>query len=365
MKVFIFTVWLLMTACNVNQVLVTSDQEESISGLLDQAKYEYDKGNYDEALSLAETAYDKNPAYESSSILLGYIYLSRAGLDIFSLSKGIIAEKDSNDTNKTTSLFTSLANIIGIDQTELSYLTQDDTSQVANIDIYLPLLATEARDSESLVIENLNTAISYFCPFVDADARLETDSRHSEESCPPSTLPLKKAGQSDFGLALAHLGEAVAFYSVLFYTDDGETIPNLQRSVKALESRTSDVAAYSSDIATLSLAVDNIFPTSGDDESNSMLNAMFDNLQTTNNALGAAGVPDDISAAIGNVIEDLQEGTNNGIKNTQKLKAKLTKKLSEDLSNQVESIEATDEELAEICENLDTISDLSLPDNCP
>ncbi len=366
MRFLVFLPWLILTtACNFNEVLVTSDQKEAIDQILNEAQYEFDKGRYDDALKMALKAYAKNPNYEDSSILIGYIYLSRAGLDIFSLSKGIIEEKDSKETNKTASLFTTLAKIIGIDQTELSYLTQEDTAQVAKVEVYLPVLASEARESASSVITNINQAISYFCPFVESEARLDTDSRHTGDACPPSQLPLKKAGKSDFGLALAHLGEAIAFYSVLFYRDEGASEANIQRSVKALESRTSDVAAYSADIAALSSAIDAIFPTSGEDEADSMLSAMFDNLQITNQAFEAAGVPEDVSASISSVINDLKTGTQESAKNTQKLKAKLTKKISQDLSKQVEKINASEEELQAICDNLSSISDLPLPDNCP
>src|SRR5690606_31633184 len=94
----------------------------------------------------------------------------------------------------------SLSCVIGMDESELTYLVLDDNKTTVNgvevsgdstTDIFknyplkLPKKASVARASLSKTIANLHTAIAYICPFVNDAAKVDGDSRHSAANCPP------------------------------------------------------------------------------------------------------------------------------------------------------------------------------------
>ncbi|SMF66826.1 hypothetical protein [Pseudobacteriovorax antillogorgiicola] len=368
----------LISACDTNftQYLATTDQQESIEQQLIEAQYEYDKGNYDDALSAALDALAVNPNDEESSVTVGYIYLSKAGLDAFSLASRLIdnGESNQNTDNKTASLFSTIADVIGVTNTELQTLTTE-TQEVAGVSIYIPDTAGNVRETEeSQIVANFNNAIEYICPFVDESAKLldgddANDERHNETNCPPTAYERNFKGKANFALALAHLGEAITFYSVLFYTDADQTNPNIERAVEGIGDSTNNASAYLTQIDALSTAIDGIFPTGTDD---SMINAVFNNLEVTSRAFGAiAGLPDDVTKSITDAITDVKEkaSTISGANaNATAMKQKLTNDLSKKLARQIESLPAGSAEIDDICTQFEEITDgdssVRTPDEC-
>ncbi|NRA65175.1 MAG: hypothetical protein HRU19_11875 [Pseudobacteriovorax sp.] len=368
-----------LAACNVNSFLATEKQRDAIDLLLAEAQYEYDKGRFNDALTLANEAYVIDPTFEQTNVQLGFIYLGRSGVDIFSLSKNIINESDGEQTTgeETNSLFTTLSSVIGVDATEIDALSTEKTNSLSGIDIYLPKTASEARASESQVISDIDLAVQFLCPFVDETAKLVGDAeledpRHAADVCAATTAPRYFDAKANFAWGLAHLGEAVAFYSVLFYTDPGESTANLLRGVNSLDANTEDTSAYLASINALTETVEAIFPTSSEEAaSDSMLNAMFNNLETTSLAFGAAGAPRSFTKSIDKAITGVKNTSSeitNTAENSKALKAKLTKGLSRKLETQIESLGAGAdiEELADICDQYSQINENApLPDNCP
>ena len=169
----------LLGGCDfsLTQYLATEEQKSTIEQLLLESEYEYDKGNYDDALSVAMEAYNINPDNEETSVQIGYIYLSKSGLDGFNLAEKLIEDNKENEgagnTNKTASLFSNIAEVIGVDETEIELLSSGtQTSSGTGIIIYQPETASTARTSGSSIISNINLAIQYFCPFVSEESKL-------------------------------------------------------------------------------------------------------------------------------------------------------------------------------------------------
>ena len=273
----------VLAGCNVNTALITEKQEKAIDQLLAEAQYDYDKGNYDEALEKAEEALAIDDRFEATNIQLSYIYLAKSGIDIFNFATKIIDQKKNEGSDKASQLFTTLSAVVGIDSQQLEYLSRDESRTLSGVTIALPKSAPEARVSPSEIIGNINKAITHLCPFVDDSAKLQgddalSDDRHS--ACASTTADRGQAGKANFAWGLAHLGEALAFYSVLFFQEDGQTNSNLERGVAGL-AEINTPSEYAAQITALDATIDAIFPTDPVESADSMLNAMFTNLEAT------------------------------------------------------------------------------------
>ena len=368
----------LTVGCDTNftQYFASEDQKNSMEQSLIEAQYEYDQGNYDEALSVALDVYNENPSSEEASLRLGYIYLSKAGLDAFNLASGLIDQGKSEDgEDKTASLFTSIADVIGVNLTEVTALSSNTTtSDTTGVTVYNPSTVTDARSSASAIVGNLNEAVSYLCPFVDDSAKLLDgdalyDERHDATNCPPTEYARELSGKANFAFALAHLGEAITFYSVLFYTDEGELKPNLERHVEGISSLTGDPTAYLTELTELETTIDAFFP-SGTDADGSMINQVFNNLEVTNRSFSAiAGLPASVTKSITDAITDLRTKTDelsSASANTAAMKKSFTKGIAKSLATQINSSSATGQDLIDICEKFDSISEgAPSPDSCP
>lgn len=339
-------IWL--SACgdsNFNEMLLVSDkQKNALDQLLQEAKYHYDKGDADKAMALTEKAAAINPYNEETLILKAYIYLSRAGLDAFSLSKNLIeqSEKKADDTtsatDKTSESFSAMASVLSLTPADLDTMGTSSTAAGTEYKLYYPYPADQARSGGSLAITAINQAIATLCPLVADSTRSSTDARHS---CEKSPYALQRSGKSHFAWALAHLGEAIAFYTVVLY-DDGNGKPNVQDVADSIDKN--NISQLVSRVTALQGAVSSIFPT-GDAASNSMLNAMFSNLEATNKGFGAIeGVPPTVTKTVSDSIENLKAkiskigGTaNESSKQNEALRNSLTTGLSTDLKKKIES----------------------------
>lgn len=373
---FLVPLFLLMvigvTGCDtsITQLLVTEDQKDSVEQLLVESKYAFDKGNYDDALSAALKAYGINPNDEETAISLGNIYLAKGGLDGLTLAKRLMenqVDASSNpDADNTSLLFDTISGIVGINETEMLNIADIDES--TGVTLYFPNTATEARASASETIQNINLAISYLCPFVDDSAKTTVNSTivDSRHDCQGTTSVRNSPSRAHLTFALAHLAEAMAFYSVLFFKSEGEEIPNIERLADSLSTQTSDPVAYANGILSLANAVTQIFP-EGANATDSMLSAMFDDIEATNRSLSAiAGLPaeftDSITNAVSNVREDLNENSTPA-ENSNAMKQSLTIKMTNKLFAQIESL--GDAATPGICNNYRSITVSGVePANC-
>lgn len=353
----------LSTACgkggfNFNEMFVSKAQQEAIDELMVEAQYEYDKGRYDNALGLTNKALEISPNAASPAVLKSYVFLSKAGLDAINLSKKLIAANESTSGTTTTSgtaksgdtttdNFNILKSILNL--TEKDYRDMGVADTLGGQAIYYPKSAPEARASGSMTLDYLNDAISALCPLVPTSSNPEgdTDSRHS---CTKNPYFEGASGRSNFAWALAHLGEAISFYSVVLYDSDGNGIPNLQAAIPTGAITPANAGTFISTLNSLNTALNAIFPTEAEAAANSMLNALFSNLKTTSTALAAIpGIPDEVGASVQKSIADLQTkidqisaaATPSSAESAQNeaLKSSLTKGVAEELGKKIQSSE--------------------------
>jgi hypothetical protein len=152
--------WLL-TACggtNLNSFFVSEEQKKAQDQLRIQAQYEYDQGNNDKALEITDEILKMNPYEETALILRSYAYLSKAGLDAFSLSKNLIEQSENKDKDNTTKSgdatadnLNALATVIGLSTDDFNELGTPNTVTGTNTTVYYPKSRTDARVSLSCV----------------------------------------------------------------------------------------------------------------------------------------------------------------------------------------------------------------------
>ncbi|WP_141730901.1 hypothetical protein [Oligoflexus tunisiensis] len=312
--------WLL-TACggsNLNSFFVTEEQKKAQDQLRIQAQYEYDQGNNDKALEITDDILKLNPYEEKALILRSYAYLSKAGLDAFSLSKNLIEQSENKDSSTssgdaTADNLNSLASVIGLSTADFNELGAANTVDGGSTSttVYYPKSRTDARVSLSEIVTNIGLAVETLCPIIQAGSAKDP-ARDPRHSCEASPLELQGRAQSHFAWALAHLGEAIAFYSVVLYDDgavgaDGKPLgPNLQRVSASLNPQ-GDVAVFLSGLTALTNAINTIFPTDATAAADSMLNAMFTDMEITSLAFSSmGGVPDSVTKSIDDSITNLQ-----------------------------------------------------------
>lgn len=378
--VMLFT--LVISACgsnNLNGYLESKARKNSVDALLQEAQYEFDKKNYKAALSKARKARKILPDNEHATVLLSYIHLGMAGLDTISLAKGLSSDDDEadQDQDKTARTFAKLAKVMGLGEDDLIELSREATDDDGPL-VYIPKTTSQARKSASNVMKNLNSAVRFLCPFVSDEAKLLADDgdalydpRH--EACDTLDSDGQARAQAHFAWALAHLGEAITFYSLIFHRSPDYNEPNIVERSKLVGGYKDDLPTYIVKITELAELVDAVFPTSESESSNAMLNAMFNNLETTGFAFGAiAGLPEAFTKSVQEAIDNLRSKIGNiseatSADNNEALKNSLTTGLSKELSKQIEEIEVENEDdLNKICCSYWRINSSSeLPSKCP
>lgn len=360
---------LLLTACgdsNFNAFFATQKQKDAQDQLLVEAQLAYDEGDNDKALELTQKILKNNPYEEKTLILRSYAYLGRAGLDAFSLSKKMIEQTDKNKESGTTdssATLSSLAAVLGIDKTQVGLLGSLNTD--AGVDVYYPKSRTEARKAASFIMENVRLAVSSVCPVIQLDTSKDAtiDPAHG---CTLTPFEIQGRAMAHFAWALAHLSEAVAFFSVVLY-DDGATDtagkalgPNIQRVPAKLNP--SDVTAFLGGLEALTGAINSIFPTQPAAAEDSMLNGMFSDLEFTSKAFSEmGGVPESVTKSIDDVIDNLRSqiskistttdsgATSEAAKQNAAVRNELTKTLAADLDKKIEAANLTPTETAKAC----------------
>jgi hypothetical protein len=379
--------WLL-TACggsNFNAFFTSEEQEKAQDQLRIQAQYEYDQGNNDKALQITDEILKVNPYEEKTLILRSYAFLSKAGLDAFSLSKNLMDQADNKDTSNTTGDATSdnlnqLAGVIGLSETDFNELGTINNSTPTTL--YYPKTRTEARASLSEIVLNIGAAVETLCPIIQAGAPKDAtkDPRHN---CEASPLELQGRAQSHFAWALAHLGEAIAFYSVVLYDDgtvgaDGKPLgANLQRVSSSLDPK-GDVTVFLRDLTALTNAINAIFPTRDAAAADSMLNAMFNDMKITSLSFAAmGGVPDSVTKSINDSIANLEakiakisSSTDSGAnsdaaKQNAAVRNALTTQMADQLDNKIATLPA--EQKTQACDLYKSINSdpAKKPAGCP
>lgn len=311
---------LFLTACgssNFNSILVGKAEKESIDQKLLEAQNAYDKGNYDEAIKLSSEIERVYAFSESALIIKSNSYMSKAGFDAFELANNLISQSDSKNTNNseksgdtTTDNLSALSTIIGLTSSDLEALSDGKDSPL-NLVLYRPKSRTAARAAPIDIIQNLSLAIEALCPLLpsspdnDANAGKPKDpTKDPRHNCESTDEPMTKSSQTKLTWALAHLAEAVTFYSVVLYTEAGQTAPNITRVSSALDPKKPQ--EFIQGLNLLANSIDAIFPT-GAKAPDSMLNGLFNDLKITSYSFSdIAGVPSSVTKSIDDSIKNLE-----------------------------------------------------------
>jgi hypothetical protein len=329
---------------NLNRFVYSSSNEEAeFKALKERAQIAYDGGEFDKSANLAQQAYAIQPNDESVSVLLGFINLSRAGLDPVTIARRLIETGNGTDVAGCKSpqenasagdVLLSLACILPLSDSDYAILGDseqdrgiDVTGEFAQYPLIIPNQPGVVEDLDSVrhqinSLNNFNQAIKYVCPFVDDSSgddggiRFLEDSRHS---CEQTKYNRESKSKAHLIWALAHLGEALAFANVIMYSQEEvvglnepeqEAETNLLKRIKLLNTVTfSNINEYMETLMSLKESADAIFalPAENGFADESMLQTTLINLKTTTAAFAAiAGLPTNMTAPVIKILDKVE-----------------------------------------------------------
>jgi hypothetical protein len=373
-----FLITLLMTGCgaqsNIIGRTVPDSHKNNYFHSLDMAQSLYDQGRLLEARKYAKNAYTIDPESEEAAVLFGFISLSLAGGDPFSLAKGLI--KAENERKKAASAgevstgdtLGSIKDVVGFSQGEIESLGTKETS-----DNLYPVLLPKCAEDVRINVERLiyvTEAIVTVCPFVDENARIETDSRHL---CNATQKRRKFQNKAHFLWAFTHLTEAVAFNAVLNYKNANslESKTNLEKRVEKVQaidaSSPQSLDSLLTSLESIETTINSIFPAGGScsqEFPTSQLQATLNDMLAVDLAFGKiVGIPAGIVSSLLKVVAKIKGvgDTDLSIK-LAAIKGDFTKKVSSGLSAKVDQLAADPtnpldpSKKIQLCNILDSIS---------
>ncbi len=348
--------------------LLTPDtHRETFANELSQARADFDRNELDSAFVHATNAYEMNPYSEDAALLYGYINLSLAGADPFSMAKKM-NESEENEEGALTladggaaDTLTKLQTIIG--------LTDDQILQLGKLDVVdpdLPILIPKCAEDARETLKKLNyigNAIDAACPFVDINVPNQKDVR---QLCYETKGFRKYPHKAHFLWAFAHLTEALAFNSVLKYGSSEGQKSNLELRVDKLQdqdaSTTKALDKFIGNVETVEKTVDAVMPTGKDCSETApttQLIATLNDLLAVDAAFDMMpGMPEKITKSLKKNIAKIKE-FEDAASQTKALKADMAKKMSQTLSDKLDSLEGgavTAEKATELCKSYDSIS---------
>ncbi len=351
---------------------------------LSKAKILYDKGQYVDALSAAERAYELDSENEIIAVVLSSIHMALAGIDTFQLVQRMILNNEGENliASDAAGNLTSLSSLVGVSTNELDLLTLENNEKngvqgapesglFKDLPVLLPKSAPDARLTGGDTVFHIHKAITVLCPFVEEAVKITEgsgDIRHRRDVCEPLGQH-KYRGKSHFNWAFAHLTEALLFHTIVLYAPSGDQ-PNLQMRGAILDdsNQVQDLEQYISALNELAVVTDIILPTSAEESENSMLLAMFNDLDAASRAFASlSGIPESITSGIISSLQDLKsqrsqierpESSQNS--SSQALKSQLTAKLAKEIREQVttrfETENLNESEKQDICAAYNSIS---------
>lgn len=406
LTIFFFMISGCSSESNPLGYLVLPSSRQSFENLIYEAEAAMDRGDYKKAIEIGEKAYELDSGSERLAVVLGFAYMSIAGIDPMSLAEKLIEQGESEDEDKSNSLvqgeseaseessnpLAPLRSLLGLEDDELSAITLDgnvvtleDGSVIEgapksgpfkDYPVLLPKTAPEARKAGGLALTSLAKAIKVVCPFVSTTAKVLSpipDSRHASDSCPPSEKELRFSGKIHFVWSFAHLTEAIAFNSIVLYDPSGAGANIIRRSESIRDPAALPVDQYLKAISELAVTLDLILPTSPESSADSMLFAMVNDLQATSRGFNnLPGMPESMTKPITDAIARLEEqqaqieatGVSEVSAGSSVLKDTLTESLGENVRSSIEakaaSGELNEEEKKEACASYASISSEAL-----
>jgi hypothetical protein len=384
----------VLTSCgsefNFNSLLVTSAQQEAFDVLVSVAERAYNTGDFELAREKGEAALAINNNNEEVSILLGYIYLSLAGIDTFQLIEKLSDTSESAQGtlallagSNAASQLSGLSSIVGVTaaDTEKFGTKQVSTSvEFQDFPVIHPTTAAVARASSGVAaLLYMDNAIKIICPFVARSVLIaddpateedESDVRHTEAACPETTNVKTLTTKANFLWAFSHLTDALSFYNVVMYSTGELALPNIEKRAAAVNSGDiSDIAKYVTLVDELAGDIGKIMDTTRE----SQLTAVLNGLGAASKAFGAMpGVPTSFTSGIDTALESVKSaaGNSGGASATSNLKGQLTEAVATQLNAKMTSLQQSAnpnaEEQEQICAAFETLgaSATNKPDGC-
>ncbi|MGE0171751.1 MAG: hypothetical protein AB7T49_03165 [Oligoflexales bacterium] len=389
----LFVLGLVLARCssgsNFNQIFVAQGQKDSFDYLMEKAQMSYDQGEFNDALGFANKAYKINPKSESTSVLLGYIYLSIAGIDTFQLATNLMESNEektslAEEKKDAPDALTKLAGIIGVSEDDIAKLTKDEldgvsgTSEIAifdGMDVVFPISAVEAREGDVPALAQLARSIEMVCPWVNDDVKVTVendkstdDPRHVDTYCEATTTSRYLSSKAHYLWSLSHLSEAIVFNTVI-----SNNMPNLLKRAEAMSSKDDldDPGEYIAAVVDLANVTNALLPTDAEAAAESMLTGLFNDLEAVTMGFAALpGMPAKMTKPVSDALEKLkaqaekiqESGNANTDPNAGALRDQLTKKFAAKVKEQLEEREDefTEDQKKDACEAYGKISSQEL-----
>lgn len=394
-----YTVCLLSCSSdsNIFGVSVPSGHLQSYDVQLAIGQAYFDQGEFDTALEHAELAVGLNPDSEAAAVLLGYVYLAKAGITPFGLAAKLNEDKKDDEdedeagteeeppeeSNEETEespgdnkdekgagagdALGDLDGIVVLSDEEFNLLGTIN-NDVPSLPVLEPVCAGVAREAiEKLVF--VNKAVSAICSFVDEEARISEDPRHR---CVANPGPRVRRAESHLLWAFVHLTEAIVFYSVMTYNTTGLKKSNLELRVERLQNlefeSLADLSALIESIESLAATIDRVLQTTGfcsPEHPETQLIGMINDLMAVSLAFSVLpGMPEKMTKSINKSIERIRNirETTSGFEGTQEqaraAKGDLTKKMTEVIGGAISKVNPSDfseDQADELCKSFDSI----------
>jgi tetratricopeptide (TPR) repeat protein len=384
------------SSTNLNQLWLGS--EDGVDTLIVECRVAYDQGDFDLAEEKCEKAVEINPDNEDANILMGYVNLSRGGIDPFRLARELISISDSgkddgaslqgdddddgeatDSASDASSTLQSLGNLINLSDADIASLSSKleqcaegvastDEAPCLTTDLFLetpvfqPKTITGEVRASVEVLDYMSKAIEKVCGYVSPSVKVEGDTRHT---CERSELATNNA-KGHFLWAFAHLTEALVFQTVLLYSsaepdpETGKQTSNFQAGANNLNEFDGGLTDFAARIDDMKTATDTVFNIAGE---GSMIDTTLSALDAVNKAFGVlSGLPEKITSRITGAMSKIREtgeklgGGESG--DSKALKGQMTDKTGKVVKKKIDEAVAASLEKAGVQGGVGSLSNL-------
>ncbi|MBP9707614.1 MAG: hypothetical protein KBD78_08210 [Oligoflexales bacterium] len=308
----LFSAAALLTSCsadtNILGLMTDKRDLSTFDNELELARIRYDKGEFEQAQIHGEAALALEGDATEVRLLLGYIYMARAGADPFTIASTL--SKDEEEEGESSSGVDAIGSLLLTDEEMLSLGELDESTP--SLPIIIPGCAEEVRvDVERLAF--IQRGISQVCSLVGESLRNSEDYRH--DCTDLSAVSDEMKTRSYFLWGLLHLLEASMFQAVLGYSTTTSAKSNFELRVDALSSLdTSDVTQLNSIISqveSIDQMINNIFPSSSFCIQTQLTGILNDVLAAGDAFAKLPGLPASLSKSVTKLTDKINEYADN------------------------------------------------------
>lgn len=331
------TAVMAVTSCgtaNVNKLFGSSD--DSYSALLQRAQLAYDEGDFSLAEELANKAYARSSNNGDAGVLLGNIYLSQAGIDIFQVVRKLSTLSGSSSGSSSSSTCSSSSSsggtgtsnalgqlsclLLSLSDSDKAALGSEQTfaglSSIGVSKVYVPSVVDDTLRAKVSTLAALDKGIRKLCPFVSRTLVLSQsiDERHTSTAiCPDQTKSSFNSAKVHISFALLHLIEALVFQQgVLIDGVSNASGSSGYTGVQTVSTKISTATFTSAtDLANALTSFKSIVDQSFDTTNpKSQLALALNGLIMVSQSFEAAGMPSSVTSVITSQLTKLKETAN-------------------------------------------------------